>query len=58
MDTYKIYYNDGVWAATISFPADLAEEEKQVALNKEIEAFNQNPNTAWHITQTNIVHIQ
>lgn len=55
MDTYKTFYNDGVYAETLYFDESVTEGQKQDCIQKEIEEYNKNPNPNYHITKANFI---
>ena len=55
MESYKIFYNDGVYAETFTFKKETTEEDKQKYFRKRIEEYNLNPNKLYHIGMSNII---
>lgn len=55
MESYKIFYNDGVYAETFTFKNEITEEEKQKYFKKRIAEYNKNSNKLYHIGLNNIV---
>lgn len=57
MRKFEIKYNDGVYAATITFNDNHSEDFIKKYLEQEIELFNTNPNKDYHISRKNITEI-
>lgn len=56
MKHYQIFYNDGVYAETITF-VDKTNEFIEKYLTKRIFKYNQNINNKYHITRNNIKEV-
>jgi hypothetical protein len=56
MRHFKIYYNDGVYAETISFDSKTNEFIEE-CLADSIAEYNQNINSRYHITRDNIKEV-
>lgn len=56
MKRFKIYYNDGAYAETITF-INRSRKFIKHYLQKEIKNFNLNPNKLYHISFKNIQKI-
>lgn len=56
MRSFKIYYNDDVYAETITY-IDKSDDFIESNLTSVIEGYNKNPNSLYRISRNNIIEV-